>query len=417
MANPNAITIADVIFTPAFSLAGDFSTTGAFNTVFAQQASGTMTLPAGSATLLGDLAVTSAATPQFARLGIGAAANGTIPFLVFRGAIGATPSSGFILTNTTAAAAGAQQYSPAIQLHGSGWKTDATAGAQDVDWRVYSVPVQGAAAPTANVLFDYSVNGGAYANKMTLTSASKLSFAAGGIVDIPFYAGGITFGGTTPFSSGAGIIAVNATAIRIVSSTGEAAVTGTRLQVGTAGMIGWSSTGDASSGQDLDMRKTVAGVPNISDGITARAGWNFQWHGQSRVATQYDQTTTTLGNVTGLTSTLKAGRTYKFLAHLDATLDATGGGKYAMGGTCTATAISYRVRHLGASLAIVSSARQTALASAVNATATLTDDDVVIEGMITVNAAGTLTAQFAQQGAGGTSSILVGSDMMIWDVQ
>jgi hypothetical protein len=145
-------------------------------------------------------------------------------------------------------------------------------------------------------------------------------------------------------------------------------------------------------------------------------GGPIHWQGQSRVSTQFNKTDATLANVTGLSATLQAGRAYKFRAVLDTTLDTTGGAKYAMGGTCIPTSINYRVRHLGASATLTSSTRQTALGSAVNSTPGLTDDDVVIEGLITVKTAGTLTVEFAQQSANGRSSVLVGSNMLVCEV-
>jgi hypothetical protein len=154
---------------------------------------------------------------------------------------------------------------------------------------------------------------------------------------------------------------------------------------------------------------------SASPGNAGLGGW-IQGQGGSRVWTQFNKTDAALANVTGLSATLQAGRTYKFLAVLDATLDTAGGGRYAIGGTCTAASISYRVRHLGASAIVISSTRQTALGSAVSSTARLTDDDVVIEGFITVKAEGTLTVQFAQQSANGKSSVLVGSNMLVWDM-
>jgi hypothetical protein len=154
---------------------------------------------------------------------------------------------------------------------------------------------------------------------------------------------------------------------------------------------------------------------SASPGNSGLGGW-IQGRGQSHVSTQFNKTDATLANITGLSATLQTGRTYKFLAVLDATLDPAGGGQYAMGGTCTSTSINYRVRHLGDSSTVTSSTRQTALGSAVNSTAGLTDDDVVIEGLITVKAGGTLTVQFAQQSANGTSSVLAGSNMLVWDM-
>jgi hypothetical protein len=154
---------------------------------------------------------------------------------------------------------------------------------------------------------------------------------------------------------------------------------------------------------------------SASPGNSGPGGW-IQGQGQSHGSTQFNKTDASLANVTGLSTTLQAGRTYKFRAVVDATLDPVGGGRYAIGGTCTATSINYRVRHLGASSTVTSSTRQTALGSAVNSTAGLTDDDVAIEGLITVKAGGTLTVQFAQQSANGRSSVLAGSNMLVWDM-
>ena len=62
---------------------------------------------------------------------------------------------------------------------------------------------------------------------------------------------------------------------------------------------------------------------------------------QARVSTQYDNATTTLGNVTGLTVNVAASGTYRFTAKLFTTSDVGGGIKVAIGGTATATSIRY----------------------------------------------------------------------------
>ena len=127
------------------------------------------------------------------------------------------------------------------------------------------------------------------------------------------------------------------------------------------------------------------------------------------VSTQFDTTSTTLANVTGLSLDVEAGRTYSFRAVLHYDADGVGGHKYAINGTATATAIKYQINSIRNSTnAYVINSRQTALggnAGEAGATAGMT----TIEGVITVNAAGTLTVQFAQNAAGGTSSILTGS--------
>jgi len=86
-----------------------------------------------------------------------------------------TTTSGLALVNTTAAGAGAQQISPALRWSGYGWKTDATAASQAVDFRSYVVPVEGTANPTGYLTFESSINGGAYtANQLVLTSAGNV---------------------------------------------------------------------------------------------------------------------------------------------------------------------------------------------------------------------------------------------------
>jgi hypothetical protein len=82
----------------------------------------------------------------------------------------ATTQDGIFLQNTTAAATGAQQYSPSLHLEGQGWKTTATAASEAVDWLMYVVPVQGAANPTSTLDLCSSFNGGAYTCSYTFNT-------------------------------------------------------------------------------------------------------------------------------------------------------------------------------------------------------------------------------------------------------
>jgi hypothetical protein len=88
-----------------------------------------------------------------------------------------TNGAGLWMANTTAAAAGAQQISPSLVLEGQGWRTNATAESQSVKWAIYVVPVQGAANPSAQLLFRQSINAGAYATYFSLdpTSGNNIS--------------------------------------------------------------------------------------------------------------------------------------------------------------------------------------------------------------------------------------------------
>lgn len=136
--------------------------------------------------------------------------------------------------------------------------------------------------------------------------------------------------------------------------------------------------------------------------------------GFSRVSTQFDKTSdVTLANITGLTSTLRAGKTYAFEARLYTTSNVAGGVQAAIAGTATATAIIYEALVYNAA-AIAAQTRAAALATAVGGVTAVTVALIVITGTITVNAAGTLTVQFAQNASNGAaSSVLVGSTFTI----
>jgi hypothetical protein len=127
----------------------------------------------------------------------------------------------------------------------------------------------------------------------------------------------------------------------------------------------------------------------------------------TRVSTQFDATTnTTLANVTSLTANVSAGKAYRFIARLFVDADATGGHKYAIAGTATATAIKYQVDSIdNTAKAFKITSRLSALAGSVGE-ASATTYYTTISGVITVNAAGTLTVQFAQNASSGTSSVL-----------
>lgn len=131
---------------------------------------------------------------------------------------------------------------------------------------------------------------------------------------------------------------------------------------------------------------------------------------QTRVSTQYDNTTTTLGNITGLTANLVAGKTYRFRAELFTTSNVAGGIKVAIAGTATVTAIIYEAMVTDAG--VTTQGRTTTIATAVAGVTAVTASHVTITGLITVNAAGTLTCQAAQNANVGTTSILVGSQFV-----
>jgi len=85
-----------------------------------------------------------------------------------------TTTSGLAVVNTTAAAAGAQQISPAIRWSGAGWKTNATAASQAVEFRSYVTPVQGTSAPTGYLGFGSAVNGSWTNDQFNLNSGGEV---------------------------------------------------------------------------------------------------------------------------------------------------------------------------------------------------------------------------------------------------
>ena len=133
------------------------------------------------------------------------------------------------------------------------------------------------------------------------------------------------------------------------------------------------------------------------------------------VTTQFDKTSDiTLANITGLTHNVVASERYTFEAILYTTSNASGGVKAAIGGTATATDIVYEAITIEGT-SISAHTRATALATAVGGVTAVTAAYIRITGTITINAAGTLTCQFAQNASFGTaSSVLVGSEFKIW---
>jgi len=88
--------------------------------------------------------------------------------------IGTAQTPGGSWINSTAAAAGAQQYSPMLVLSGQGWKTDATAASQEVAFAWQTRPVQGSDAPTGLLDLQVKIGAGAYSSKARFDSTGKL---------------------------------------------------------------------------------------------------------------------------------------------------------------------------------------------------------------------------------------------------
>jgi hypothetical protein len=121
---------------------------------------------------------------------------------------------------------------------------------------------------------------------------------------------------------------------------------------------------------------------------------------------------TTLTNITGLSVNVLAGATYIFEAYITGTSTANGGAKFAIGGTATATSVSYTGSNLNGT---TSNARSTTttLGNAVGAsTAVFTNGNIT--GAIVVATAGTLTVQIAQNAShADTTSAYINSSFLV----
>jgi hypothetical protein len=187
--------------------------------------------------------------------------------------------------------------------------------------------------------------------------------------------------------------------------------------------MGWSSNstdpwGGFGNPADTAFQRVAAKVISASDGGNNANGW-FQWAGQARVTADVTFTsTTTLAAVTGLSVNVQAGRTYAFEAELYVTDAAAGGVQAAIAGTATATAIQY-TGYTIADNAIKGKANATALGTAVGSTLTTETAGIVvcITGIITVNAAGTLLVQAAQNTSNATATTVKrGSYFIVQDM-
>lgn len=167
------------------------------------------------------------------------------------------------------------------------------------------------------------------------------------------------------------------------------------------------------------VNSTVAGVLQVLGNSGAGLGFAQQLGDKRNTANQTVTDSATLANSTDLTLTVAAGRHYRFRANLHFTTVNTSGVKVAIAGTATHTNIIYDVIIHGISTpGFLTSGRGTASGTAVGVTASGTAANVVIEGLTTINAGGTLLVQFAQNaetGAAESVILLRGSSFTVTD--
>jgi hypothetical protein len=137
----------------------------------------------------------------------------------------------------------------------------------------------------------------------------------------------------------------------------------------------------------------------------------------AHVTTTFTKTTdTTLADIPGLAFHVGAGKTYKFRGQLFANPDSTGGSKAGVGGTATATAVRYDVLIFNQTSGNIATATRISSLGSGAAGVGGTVQRIEIEGVITVNAAGTLTVQYAQSASNSSSSVLPLSSFEIEEI-
>jgi hypothetical protein len=119
--------------------------------------------------------------------------------------------------------------------------------------------------------------------------------------------------------------------------------------------------------------------------------------------------------VTGLSFTVAAGRSYRFLAELHIDAPAAGGYKLAVGGTATATSYIAWLDVQSNAPALTLASRSTTFGAGAGLTGAISGR-ALLSGTIQVNAAGTLAPLFAQNAASGASTVAIGSSFQIWPI-
>lgn len=195
----------------------------------------------------------------------------------------------------------------------------------------------------------------------------------------------------------------------------------TQFRLGTNGQYVWSDSSNVSAGNpDTGIARVTALVIKPTNGSSGD-GWFQNTAGRSRVSTDVTNTGTTLAAITGISSTLIAGRKYagRLVIFCDNSIAAEGIQIDFNGGSATWTSFRAAVvsNIQGATLG---TSQTTAISTAINATAMSGTGQHCIEVAFAgvVNTAGTLIPRVAKNttGGGGTVTVRVNSHMPIEDI-
>lgn len=183
-------------------------------------------------------------------------------------------SSDITFINNTAATSTVQQPSPALILQGQGWKSTATAASQPVSWRAYVLPTGGTTAPSGDLYFQNSVNGGGYTGSSRFTaqgfSTTALTATSGG------FSSSIS-GGNTITSNQTGI-GTSTTTDAFIAINNTSATSGSPIQNSPLFRLNGKAYGTNGLSQAADFTMQVRPV-NGSNPITSRLVWTSQVNG------------------------------------------------------------------------------------------------------------------------------------------
>jgi len=186
--------------------AGVTSITGTANQVIASASTGAVTLSTPQS-------IATSSTPQFARLGLGVAADATAPLVADLSALTTTNVTGLLLQNSTASTSGStRQTSPMLSLAGHGWTSS------DVlhTWSHWVNVING--SQSTYTIFS-KVGAGALNTRLQLDQAGLLTITnlninlGDGILTIAsgLVARNLAAANSIPFGSGTGSVTANST--------------------------------------------------------------------------------------------------------------------------------------------------------------------------------------------------------------
>lgn len=238
-------------------------------------------------------------------------------------AVATTSTDGYVLATSATATAGNQKFSPRVRWLGSGWKTNATAAAQNVEFMAEVQPIQGAAAPTGILALGTQINGGGFTTRFQFGSDGTWS----------------------PYSNkNAGSIRVDDTNFGLIltaASTNDLWVSSIGLRFKSGLGVQWTSdTTTAVAGADVGVFRLSAGLIGVGTGGSTSFAADVKLRGVIWGSTL------TVGTLPAA-ATAGDGATYRVTDLTTPTLGAapTGGG--AVKGLVTSNGSSYTVTQFG----------------------------------------------------------------------